>query len=94
MADILGGVLEIAANIAITAVATAAIVAATGITVVTGGLGCFVLGAVVGITMKVGGTLREGRYVPFGPFLVGAGLTAMVAGPKAILDTVLRGFGL
>ncbi|KHK65999.1 RHS repeat-associated core domain-containing protein [Pseudomonas frederiksbergensis] len=48
MADILGGVLEVAANIAITAVATAAVVAATGITVVTGGLGCFVLGLVVG----------------------------------------------
>ena len=54
MADILGGVLEIAANIAITAVATAAIVAATGITVVTGGLGCFVLGAVVGIIVGIG----------------------------------------
>ncbi|WP_053214271.1 RHS repeat-associated core domain-containing protein [Pseudomonas sp. Q12-87] len=48
MADILGGVLEVAANIAITALATAAVVAATGITVVTGGLGCFVLGLVVG----------------------------------------------
>ncbi|MGF6491029.1 RHS repeat-associated core domain-containing protein [Pseudomonas frederiksbergensis] len=48
MADILGGVLEVAANIAITALATAAVVAATGITVVTGGLGCIVLGLVVG----------------------------------------------
>ncbi|MEA1032160.1 RHS repeat-associated core domain-containing protein [Pseudomonas sp. N-137] len=48
MADILGGVLEVAANIAITALATAAVVAATGITVATGGLGCFLLGAVVG----------------------------------------------
>ncbi|WP_335944875.1 RHS repeat-associated core domain-containing protein [Pseudomonas sp. G166] len=48
MADILGGVLEVAANIAITALATAAVVAATGITVATGGLGCFVLGLVVG----------------------------------------------
>ncbi|AZF13421.1 Rhs-family protein [Pseudomonas sp. R2-37-08W] len=48
MADILGGVLEVAANIAITAVATFAVVAATGITVATGGLGCFLLGAVVG----------------------------------------------
>ena len=48
MADILGGVLEVAANIAITALATAAVVAATGITVVTGGLGCVVLGLVVG----------------------------------------------
>ncbi|WP_420893418.1 hypothetical protein [Pseudomonas orientalis] len=39
---------EVAANIAITAVATAAVVAATGITVATGGLGCFLLGTVVG----------------------------------------------
>lgn len=53
-----------------------------------------VIGAIVGIGMKVFSRLREGGYVPFGPFLVGAGLTAMIAGPKAILDTVLRGFGL
>lgn len=53
-----------------------------------------VIGAIVGIGMKVFSSLREGGYVPFGPFLVGAGLTAMIAGPKAILDTVLRGFGL
>ncbi|UVM50377.1 hypothetical protein LOY38_29445 [Pseudomonas sp. B21-015] len=48
MADILGGVLEAAANIAITVVATTAAVAAMGITVVTGGLGCFLPGVVVG----------------------------------------------
>ncbi len=53
-----------------------------------------VIGAMVGIGMKVFSSLREGGYVPFGPFLVGAGLTAMIAGPKAILDIVLRGFGL
>ncbi|PIF89141.1 type 4 prepilin peptidase 1 [Acidovorax sp. 62] len=53
-----------------------------------------VIGAIMGIGMKVFSRLREGGYVPFGPFLVGAGLTAMIAGPKAILDTVLRGFGL
>jgi leader peptidase (prepilin peptidase)/N-methyltransferase len=44
--------------------------------------------------MKIFSTLREGGYVPFGPFLVGAGLTAMIATPKAMLDTVLRAFGL
>ena len=49
MADILGGVLEVAANIAIGALATAAVVAATGITVATGGIGACVLGAVVGL---------------------------------------------
>ncbi|MFY3385504.1 prepilin peptidase [Paracidovorax sp. MALMAid1276] len=53
-----------------------------------------VIGAVVGIAMKIFSSLREGGYVPFGPFLVGAGFTAMILGPQAILDTVLRLFGL
>ncbi|MBC3433988.1 RHS domain-containing protein [Pseudomonas sp. BW16M2] len=53
MADIIGGVLEVAANVAIGALATAAVAAALGITVVTGGLGCFVLGAVVGLVVGV-----------------------------------------
>ncbi|MCF7534081.1 hypothetical protein L4G45_17980 [Pseudomonas sp. P2498] len=48
MADILGGVLEVAANVAITALATAAVVAATGITVATGGIGACVLGRWLG----------------------------------------------
>jgi leader peptidase (prepilin peptidase)/N-methyltransferase len=46
------------------------------------------------IGLKVFNNLREGGYVPFGPFLVGAGLTAMVFGPNAILQTVLNLFGL
>ncbi|UVH52372.1 DUF6531 domain-containing protein [Pseudomonas sp. CBSPBW29] len=54
LADVLGGVLEIAANVAVTALATAAVVAATGITVATGGLGCIVLGAVVGLVVGLG----------------------------------------
>jgi leader peptidase (prepilin peptidase)/N-methyltransferase len=53
-----------------------------------------VIGAIVGIGMKFSSRLREGGYIPFGPFLVGAGLTAMVFGPEAIIDTVLRVFGL
>jgi leader peptidase (prepilin peptidase)/N-methyltransferase len=53
-----------------------------------------VIGALVGIGLKVFNNLREGGYVPFGPFLVGAGLTAMVFGPNAILQTVLNLFGL
>jgi leader peptidase (prepilin peptidase)/N-methyltransferase len=44
-----------------------------------------VIGAVVGIAMKFSTGLREGGYIPFGPFLAGAGLTAMVFGPDAIL---------
>jgi len=44
-----------------------------------------VIGAVVGIAMKLGNTLREGRYVPFGPFLAGAGVAVMLAGAPAVL---------
>jgi leader peptidase (prepilin peptidase) / N-methyltransferase len=44
-----------------------------------------VIGAVVGIGMKFSSGLREGGYVPFGPFLAGAGFTAMVFGPQFIL---------
>ena len=47
-----------------------------------------VIGAVVGIALKLGSGLREGGYMPFGPFLAGAGLTAMVFGPQAILRAV------
>lgn len=53
-----------------------------------------VIGAIVGIAMKVFSNLREGGYVPFGPFLVGAGFTAMVFGPQSILAVVFRLFGL
>ena len=44
-----------------------------------------VIGALVGIAPKFVSGLREGGYVPFGPFLAGAGLTAMVFGPQSIL---------
>lgn len=47
-----------------------------------------VIGALVGIAMKFSGGLREGGYVPFGPFLAAAGLTAMVFGPQAILRVI------
>jgi leader peptidase (prepilin peptidase)/N-methyltransferase len=47
-----------------------------------------VIGAVVGIAMKFSSGLREGGYVPFGPFLAGAGLTAMVFGPQSILRVI------
>ena len=53
-----------------------------------------VVGAVVGIAMKFSSGLREGGYIPFGPFLVGAGLIAMVFGPQTVLNTILRGLGL
>lgn len=53
-----------------------------------------IIGAIVGIVMKISSRLREGGYIPFGPFLVSAGLTAMVFGPNAILNTVLNLLGL
>lgn len=47
-----------------------------------------VIGAVIGLAMKFSSGLREGGYVPFGPFLAGAGLTAMVFGPSSILRAI------
>ena len=47
-----------------------------------------VIGAVIGIAMKFSSGLREGGYVPFGPFLAGAGFTALVFGPQSILQFV------
>ena len=49
-------------------------------------LAASIVGAVVGIAMKVSASLREGRYVPFGPFLAGGGLAVMLAGPTRVLD--------
>jgi len=48
-------------------------------------LGASVIGAVVGIAMKLNAKLREGRYVPFGPFLAGAGLAVLFAGQARVL---------
>jgi leader peptidase (prepilin peptidase)/N-methyltransferase len=47
-----------------------------------------VIGAIVGIALKVSGGLREGGAMPFGPFLAGAGLTAMIFGANSILEVV------
>lgn len=47
-----------------------------------------VIGAITGIVMKFSTGLREGGYIPFGPFLAGAGFTALVAGPQAILRAI------
>ncbi|QTN22332.1 prepilin peptidase [Rhizobacter sp. AJA081-3] len=51
-------------------------------------LAASIIGAVIGIVMKLGGSLREGRYVPFGPFLAGAGLVVMLAGPARVLGLI------
>ena len=53
-----------------------------------------VVGAVIGIAMKFSSGLREGGYIPFGPFLVGAGLIAMFFGPQTVLNTILGALGL
>lgn len=53
-----------------------------------------VVGAGVGIAMKLNRSLREGGYVPFGPFLVGAGLIGMVLGPSTILHALWGWLGL
>lgn len=47
-----------------------------------------VIGAIVGLAMKFTSGLREGGYMPFGPFLVGAGLTVMVVGTQPALRAI------
>jgi leader peptidase (prepilin peptidase) / N-methyltransferase len=47
-----------------------------------------VIGALVGIAMKFNSSLREGGYVPFGPFLAGAGLVACIFGPQSVMRAV------
>ncbi len=44
-----------------------------------------IIGAVVGIAMKLNASLREGRYVPFGPFLAGAGLAVLFIGSAHVM---------
>jgi leader peptidase (prepilin peptidase) / N-methyltransferase len=48
-------------------------------------LGASAIGAVVGLIMKMNAGLREGRYVPFGPFLAGGGLVVLFAGQQTVL---------
>ena len=47
-----------------------------------------IIGALVGMGMKATGSLREGRFVPFGPFLAGAGLVVIGAGLPRVLDWI------
>jgi len=47
-----------------------------------------VIGAVIGIALKLTSGLREGGYVPFGPFLAGAGFVLMFFGPGALLRLI------
>lgn len=45
-----------------------------------------IVGAVAGLLLKATGGLREGRYVPYGPFLAGAGLIVMLSGRQTVLS--------
>ena len=47
-----------------------------------------VIGAIVGIAMKFTSGLREGGYVPFGPFLAGAGFAALFLGTNSLQRAV------
>jgi leader peptidase (prepilin peptidase)/N-methyltransferase len=47
-----------------------------------------VIGAAVGLVMKATGSLREGRFVPFGPFLIGGGLVVMLVGLPEVLGWI------
>jgi len=44
-----------------------------------------IAGSVVGLTMKARGALREGRYVPFGPFLAAGGFVVWALGTDRLL---------
>jgi leader peptidase (prepilin peptidase) / N-methyltransferase len=47
-----------------------------------------VIGAIAGIAMKLNSSLREGGYVPFGPFLAGAGVVSLIFGSSSILRVI------
>ncbi|MEG0921221.1 MAG: A24 family peptidase [Comamonas sp.] len=47
------------------------------------------VGAVIGIGLKIFSSLREGGYMPFGPFLAGAGFLVMWFG-TGIIDRLLQ----
>ena len=47
-----------------------------------------VSGAVIGIGMKMAAGLREGKYVPFGPFLAAGGFCVFFFGSEAILGAI------
>ena len=49
-------------------------------------LAASLIGAIVGVAMKLSAALREGRYVPFGPFLAGAALVVMLAGQARVFN--------
>lgn len=57
-------------------------------------LAASVIGAIVGIAMKLRSQLRPDGYIPFGPFLAGAGLAALLLGPQRMLERFVGLLGL
>jgi leader peptidase (prepilin peptidase)/N-methyltransferase len=47
-----------------------------------------IVGTVVGIAMKINANLREGGYVPFGPFLAGGGFSALFFGTGTLQSAI------
>jgi leader peptidase (prepilin peptidase)/N-methyltransferase len=45
-------------------------------------------GATVGLVLRARGELREGRYVPFGPFLALAAMVMVACGPSKVLHWI------
>ncbi|MDH4479840.1 MAG: prepilin peptidase [Rhodoferax sp.] len=43
-----------------------------------------IVGTVAGLALKLGGGLREGGYLPFGPFLAGAGFLCLAVTPESL----------
>jgi len=46
-----------------------------------------VLGLLVGLVLRARGQLREGRYIPFGPFLIGAAVALRLGLDRVIQTT-------
>jgi len=46
------------------------------------------IGAMIGIALKMNSQLREGGYIPFGPFLAGAGFTTLLWGPGNVRQLI------
>ena len=46
------------------------------------------IGAVIGVGLKLSRRLEDGQAMPFGPFLAGAGFAALFFGPQTILHVI------
>lgn len=53
-----------------------------------------IIGAIIGIILKIKSNLREGGYMPFGPFLAGAGMVVLIVGDHNIMQAIHRVLGI